>query len=163
MSLQVKHPFLFNWICKPRRSKKCRRFFIVMFYCHNFQFRTIFRIIFPIRGFGLGHWESSLQYLWHSFFIIFPNLSEHLHPIICSQPFSRHSQRLCVPMAPQPRLGHGLRIGASKKTMAAAFAQQTLVPHGHRLLELAVGIDGGFGVRWCSLLYVTCGTIAFWL
>ena len=34
-----------------------------------------------------------------------------------------------------PRLGQGLRIGASKKTMAAAFAQQTLVPHGHRLLE----------------------------
>jgi len=50
-------------------------------------------------------------------------------------------------MAPQPRLGHGLRIGASKKTIAAAFAQQTLVPHGHRLLELAVGIDRGFGVR----------------
>eukprot|EP00435_Cladocopium_sp_Y103_P058516 s876_g20.t1 len=33
-------------------------------------------------------------------------------------------------------LGQGLRIGASRKTMAAAFAHQDLVPHGHRLLEL---------------------------
>ena len=33
------------------------------------------------------------------------------------------------------RLGRGLGIGASKKTLAAAFEEQTLVPNGHRLLE----------------------------
>ena len=145
------HFFSTGFVCKPRRSKKnCRCFFIVMFYCHNFQFRTIiFRIIFPIRGFGLGHWESMGKLFTILVALIFHHFSQpfrtFLHPRICSQPFFPTFPAVVRSLpAPQPRLGHGLRIGASKKTMAAAFAQQTLVPHGHRLLELAVGI--GFGV-----------------